>query len=122
MSTTLLTRPSGAPVQPEFLAGRGRVATGRDINDLSCARGWSRSRLVLELRRTAAAQRTTLPGDDSLKRMIRLWANGQRGLSPLYAGLLTTVFGVRFEVSAAWNGCPGCGGTSSQRGSCAGHR
>lgn len=72
---------------------------GTDIQRLCDERTWSRRRLVFELRRAATAAGETLPGDESLERMIRQWANSQRGLSALSAGLLSSVFGVDFEVS-----------------------
>ncbi|EFC86141.1 hypothetical protein [Parafrankia sp. EUN1f] len=124
MSTALLIRPSAGTAPPQVRPEQVPAATGPDINRLSCERGWSRARLVLELRRAATAGRATLPGDESLKRMIRQWANGQRGLSPLYADLLTAVFGVRFEPSASLNGCPVCGTAPGAPGSCTrvGHR
>jgi hypothetical protein len=65
-----------------------------DIGTLCDERGWSRTRLMHELRRAAQARSIPLPAEDSLKRMIREWANGRRGLSDLYAELLTHVFGV----------------------------
>jgi hypothetical protein len=61
---------------------------------MCAARGWSRTRLVSVMRRTAATDGMTLPGDDSLKRMIRLWANGERSPSDEYARLLARTFGV----------------------------
>src|SRR4051794_32086711 len=79
--------------------GRGRVR-GADIGRLCSERGWSRDRLVRELR--AAARRRNrklqLPADDSLKRMIRQWINSDRDLSAMYAELLTLVFGLPFET------------------------
>ena len=71
-------------------------ATG--IQLLCKERGWSRSRLVLELRRVAGQRGAVLPADESLKRMIRQWINGDRGLSEFYAELFTAVFGVPFET------------------------
>jgi tetratricopeptide (TPR) repeat protein len=71
-----------------------------NLPDLCEQRGWKhRARLVLELR--AAARRTNhglLPDDESLKRMIREWIHGRRGLSPEYADLFAEVFGVPFTV------------------------
>src|SRR3954454_19905560 len=79
--------------------GRGRVR-GADIGRLCSERGWSRDRLVRELR--AAARRRNpklqLPEDDNLKRMIRQWINSDRDLSAMYAELLTLVFGLPFET------------------------
>jgi tetratricopeptide (TPR) repeat protein len=71
-----------------------------DLPRLCEERGWkSRTRLVLELR--TAARRTKhglLPDDTSLKRMIREWIGGRRGLSPEYANLFAETFGVPFAV------------------------
>ncbi|MEX5633805.1 hypothetical protein [Parafrankia sp. FMc2] len=67
-----------------------------DIGALCDARGWSRARLVHELRRAGRRRSTELPGDDSLRRMIRQWNGGSRKLSPLYADLLGDVFGISF--------------------------
>jgi len=67
-----------------------------ELGPLCRSRGWSRARLILELRRAATTQRVTLPPDDSLKRMAREWINGRRGLSEFYAELLTLAFGIEF--------------------------
>ncbi|WP_067507123.1 hypothetical protein [Actinoplanes sp. TFC3] len=71
-----------------------------DLPRLCDQRGWkNRARLMLELR--AAARRTNrglLPDDTSLKRMIREWVHGRRGLSPEYADLFAEVFGVPFAI------------------------
>jgi tetratricopeptide (TPR) repeat protein len=71
-----------------------------DLPRLCEQRGWtSRARLMLELR--AAARRTDrglLPDDTSLKRMIREWIHGRRGLSREYADLFAEVFGAPFAV------------------------
>jgi tetratricopeptide (TPR) repeat protein len=71
-----------------------------DLPNLCEQRGWkNRARLMLEMR--TAARRTNhglLPDDASLKRMIREWIHGRRGLSAEYAGLFTEVFGVPFAV------------------------
>jgi tetratricopeptide (TPR) repeat protein len=70
---------------------------GTDVDALCRQRGWSRTRLVHEMRTAARQQRLgELPAEDSLKRMIRMWANGSRGLSEFHAGLLTSVFGIPF--------------------------
>lgn len=72
---------------------------GTDLVRLCDQRGWSRSRLVLELRSAARRKRRgLLPDDPSLKRMIREWAHGRRGLSADYAELFAEVFGVPFVV------------------------
>lgn len=69
-----------------------------EIDTLCKARRWSRARLMLELRKAARAKETELPPDESLRRMIREWANGRRGLSTFYAELLSAVFGVQFRT------------------------
>ncbi len=77
-------------------------ASKLDVSDLArlCdQRGWTRTRLMLELRN--AARRTRhglLPEDASLKRMIREWIHGRRGLSPEYADLFTEIFGMPFRT------------------------
>jgi tetratricopeptide (TPR) repeat protein len=65
-----------------------------EIETLCRERRWTRSRLVLELRRVGRRVGEELPGDDSLKRMIREWNSGRRSVSDLYQGLLTELFGV----------------------------
>ena len=66
------------------------------IGPLCADRGWSRARLIAELRRAGQERNITLPGDDSLRRMVREWVHGRRGFSDFYAELFTTVFGVHF--------------------------
>jgi len=46
------------------------------------------------MRRVAASDRWELPSDESLRRMIRQWANGSRRPSSDYAALLARVFGI----------------------------
>lgn len=70
------------------------------IGPLCAVRGWSRARLIAELRRVGRERSVTLPGDDSLRRMVREWVNGRRGLSEFYAGLFTAVFGVPFTPTS----------------------
>src|SRR3954449_11491873 len=77
--------------------GRGRVR-GADIGRLCNERGWSRDKLIRELRAVARRRNLQLPADDSLKRMIRQWINSDRDLSAMYAELLTLVFGLPFET------------------------
>ncbi|BEL10325.1 hypothetical protein Q0Z83_085160 [Actinoplanes sichuanensis] len=56
---------------------------GTDLVRLCDQQGWSRARLMLELRNAARSRnRGLLPDDPSLKRMIREWAHGRRGLGP----------------------------------------
>lgn len=71
-----------------------------DLPRLCEQRGWTtRSRLMLELRAAARRKgRGLLPDDTSLKRMIREWIHGRRGLSPEYADLFAEVFGVPFAA------------------------
>jgi len=71
-----------------------RTEQQTDLNALCAERGWSRARLVRELRNVAAARGVQLPGDASLSRMIRMWASGERRLSPFYADLFSALFGV----------------------------
>lgn len=71
-----------------------------DIDRLCTDRGWSRGRLALELRQAARRTGLTLPADESLKRMIRQWVNGDRSLSEMYADLFSLAFGVAFEVAS----------------------
>jgi len=65
-----------------------------EINALCQERNWTRARLILELRRAAKARGRTLPPDDSLRRMIREWAKGTRGLSEFYVELFGDAFGL----------------------------
>jgi hypothetical protein len=74
---------------------------GSDVQRLCDERGWSRARLVLELRNAARSVNEVLPADDSLLRMIRQWINADRGLSERSARLFSMVFGVPFEVAGA---------------------
>ncbi|WP_207229837.1 XRE family transcriptional regulator [Krasilnikovia cinnamomea] len=54
---------------------------------------------MLELRNVARGKgRGLLPDDPSLKRMIREWVHGRRGLSADYAALFSDVFGVPFAA------------------------
>lgn len=64
------------------------------IDDLCKARGWSRSRLARELRRQGQRRGVTVPGDESLVRMIRQWANGTRAPSEQYRVLLCAALGI----------------------------
>ena len=69
------------------------------LETLCTQRQWSRARLILEMR--AAAQRlrsAKLPEDPSLRRMIREWIRGRRGLSADYAVLFQEIFGVPFAT------------------------
>ena len=71
-----------------------------DLAALCDVRGWSRTRLVRELRSAASGTGRTLPDDDSLKRMIRLWVNGSRAPSPMYVELLRRAFRMPDAVDA----------------------
>jgi len=75
-----------------------------EIGALCEARGWTRARLIFELHKVARERGERLPGDDSLRRMVREWNAGRRGLSPLYAELLSSVFGVTFGSGTAGDG------------------
>lgn len=72
-----------------------------EIGALCETRSWTRARLVFELRKAARERGEQLPDDDSLRRMVREWNAGRRGLSPLYAQLLSAVFGVTVEIGKA---------------------
>lgn len=67
---------------------------GLDVAALIERKGWSRARVIVELRRVAAEEGVALPGDDSLRRMIRLWVSGARRPSEFYEELLGRAFGV----------------------------
>ena len=67
-----------------------------DVVPLSNARKWTRSRLILEMRRVGRQHGIELPDDASLRRMLRLWSTGERGLSEMYAQLFSEIFGVPF--------------------------
>lgn len=71
---------------------------GADIVALSEERRWTRSRLIYEMRQAGRALRPPLqlPDDGNLRRMLRLWNGGTRGLSTEYAALFTAVFGAPF--------------------------
>lgn len=80
---------------------RGLGEDSVDVAALSKAHGWSRSRLISELRRSAALDGTRLPSDDSLKRMVRMWVSGDRQPSPFYKALLARAFGVANQDNGA---------------------
>jgi hypothetical protein len=67
-----------------------------EIGALCKQRRWTQQRLIHELRCVARSRNVELPADESLKRMLRLWNTAKRGLSPFYAELLGTAFGVPF--------------------------
>ena len=67
------------------------------LETLCTQRQWSRARLILEMRAAAQRQQSAkLPEDASLKRMIREWIHGRRGLSADYAALFQEIFDVPF--------------------------
>lgn len=70
---------------------------GTDVGRLCTERGWTRARLMLELRKAAGSRDERLPEDENLSRMIRQWISGKRGLSERSAELLTMAFGINFE-------------------------
>jgi hypothetical protein len=81
------------------MAGDRSLMDGTDLGRLCEQQGWSRARLMLELRNAARRRkRGLLPDDASLKRMIREWAHGRRGLSAEYADLFADVFGAPFAI------------------------
>jgi hypothetical protein len=55
--------------------------------------GWSRTRLVAELRRHAARDGDTLPGTESLIAMLSRWINNHQQPSDFYRDLLARTFG-----------------------------
>jgi tetratricopeptide (TPR) repeat protein len=84
---------------------------GTDLAALCQQRSWTRPRLMLELRTVARVkQRRILPDDASLKRMIREWIHGRRGLSPEYAELFAEIFGSPFMTGKPGTIMPSPGG------------
>jgi hypothetical protein len=55
--------------------------------------GWSRTRLVAELRRQAAGTGETLPGTESLIAMVSRWVNNHQQPSDFYRDLLARTLG-----------------------------
>ena len=55
--------------------------------------GWSRIRLVAELRRQAASSGDTLPGTESLIAMVSRWVNNHQQPSDFYRDLLAQTLG-----------------------------
>lgn len=49
------------------------------------------------MRKHARRAGVALPSDESLKRMLRQWSSGARDFSPMYADILSAVFGVDFS-------------------------
>lgn len=80
---------------------RGLPGDSLDVAALCAAHGWTRARLITALRKAAATEGRELPGDESLKRMIRLWVNGTRRPSEDYAALLARAFGISEVQSEA---------------------
>src|SRR4029453_9356869 len=71
---------------------------GSDSNTLRAVLkelGWSRTRLVAELRREAARSGDTLPGTESLIAMVSRWVNNHLQPSDLYRDLLARPLGRR---------------------------
>ena len=56
-------------------------------------RGWSRTRLVAELRRQAASRGESLPGTESLIAMVSRWVNNHQQPSDFYRDLLARTLG-----------------------------
>lgn len=65
-----------------------------NISSLCAERGWSRARLISQMRKEACARGVILPGEESLLRMVRQWASGSRRPSPEYQELLRSSFGL----------------------------
>jgi hypothetical protein len=57
-------------------------------------RGWTKSRLIHELRRAAKAGEDTLVSDASLSRTVAAWENQHRPVSVYYRELLCAVYGM----------------------------
>ncbi len=93
------TSPGGLVLRGAAMSRKERCvseAFATEIGALCTERGWSRSRLIQELRKAAKVQGAELPEDGNLNRMIRMWSSGDRGLSMMYAEILSAVFEVRF--------------------------
>jgi hypothetical protein len=93
MSLSVITGPSLRHRTPGDGGGRP-VEVVADLRDLCRERGWTRLRLVHELRRVADQE---LPADESLVRMVRMWVNGTRAPSEMYADLLGKAFDVQLN-------------------------
>jgi hypothetical protein len=80
--------------------------------------GWSRTRLVAELRRQAARSGESLPGTESLLAMVSRWVNNHQQPSDFYRDLLARTLGrpraelfsdetARLELAAEAEPCQG---------------
>ncbi len=100
------TGPSLLAGSAQGTTGAGREESGQveseiwatEIGALCAQRGWTRTRLIYEMRRAARGRNIELPAGDSLKRMVRSWNRGDRGLSAFYAEILGAALGVGFAV------------------------
>ena len=62
---------------------------GNRLAQVRAERGWSKSRLVREIRTAAARQRKAqLPNDESIKRRIAAWENQGSDVGDFYRDLL----------------------------------
>jgi hypothetical protein len=71
------------------MAGSGSNTLRAVLKEL----GWSRTRLVAELRRQAASSGDTLPGTESLIAMVSRWVNNHQQPSDFYRDLLARTLG-----------------------------
>src|SRR5687768_8169923 len=66
---------------------------GNRLAQVPAERGWSKSRLVHEIRTAAARQRKAhLPSDESIKRRIAAWENQGRDVGDYYCDLLCEAY------------------------------
>lgn len=65
-----------------------------ELRDARLRRGWSQTRLVLELQAAAARRGTELPETSVLKTQISRWENGHRVPDEFYRRLLQDAFGL----------------------------
>lgn len=94
------TLPRAAPLAVEDEGGLGGTREGpedarmlpTDIDRMCQERGWTRARLIHEMRSAATVLGETLPAEDSLRRMLREWASGRRRVSAMYADVLSAAF------------------------------
>jgi hypothetical protein len=71
------------------MAGSGSNTLRTVLKEL----GWSRTRLVAELRRQAASSGETLPGTESLLAIVSRWVNNHQQPSDFYRDLLARTLG-----------------------------
>jgi hypothetical protein len=71
-----MSSPWTEPNSARILPGTPQIASAHDIRTLCQERGWTRSRLINELRHLAELRSSRLPSDESMKRTIAKWVNG----------------------------------------------